>query len=1014
MPAKLYNRSSGKWVNAEDADIDSLVADGSHAFESGIDVPVVAKDGELGSIPSEKVQDAFKSGNFRWSTPQDTRAFEERENENILQENFDDPAGAAASGILRGLTLGVSDIALQGIGEAWKGKGADVKEALNQRREQNPKASITGEIIGSLVGAPELAIKAAKEAGLIAKSVAGGTTAGRIARTAGQQASEGLIYGLGEGITEASLGNPDEVAENLASSVALGGLFGGAFGGMFGAGKEIAPSAKAFVSKTYAAIDDTFKQTNRKAIAALGDKLLEKEDSAVLREFLSDPDLAKMVGQGDDVKWEKLKGEFEDGRKILESEAADIRKGLDAHLSTEPKTVREFIDKVLLPQADGNIQHAVNNLDNQINANEAQIVGALKESGEMATASLDSHFDRTMGLVAALKKTGNSKAVKLANSIDATIKAERSARGLIADDTFISAAQRRAKGLDSEVRQGVGPIANPFTAADERKIMLEARKSAMEAAGGHSGVEEVRNLLNKYVDDTTKLMHANEHFGVAQRKLDEFNGAYESMRKFLTGTKKVGEKNVKQSILNKLLTDQRAARDYDEVMTNIAEIAPEMEAFRKAGKDAIAKQTALEALTAKLDTLRASGAARGERMSLDQYDEFLTALDAPPDLLDRLERLKSLQGTLQTSSNAPATNMLAVLKALGHPISELQEKILSKGDMFEKLEKHFGKRHDPNTVEKLIRLAIKRPIRAATGALVGGALSETGGGGVFGDTTGAILGTAAAATISPRFVLKNLAKIERASQQATERSAKAVNAAIDALTSDKLKKAHKAIFVTHGMENLRDRRKTFRERADYTTSMANDPVRLADEFENRFGSMEHTPVVAASMMSQFTKTAQFLDSKLPKDPLAGQYLSGFHSKWQPSDFQLAQYERYVRAAEDPISVIEDLTRGKISPEAVETLKTLNPKMFADLQQGVTDAIMDPKANLSYKQKLMVGTLFELPADPTLTANFINTMQSTYQEQSQTGQAQPGMSPKKSVHIDINPEAIATETTRISN
>ena len=72
------------------------------------------------------------------------------------------------------------------------------------------------------------------------------------------------------------------------------------------------------------------------------------------------------------------------------------------------------------------------------------------------------------------------------------------------------------------------------------------------------------------------------------------------------------------------------------------------------------------------------------------------------------------------------------------------------------------------------------------------------------------------------------------------------------------------------------------------------------------------------------------------------------------------------------------------------------------------------ANPTYKQKLLIGTLLGLPADPTLTANFIGTMQKTYQDQAQSGQAAPGMNQQKSVHIDINPEAIATETSRISN
>lgn len=1003
MPAKLYDRSSGKWVDVRDEDVGALVTGGSHAFEKGVEVPVVSSDGEIGTVPSEKAAEAFKSGSFRWSTPQDVRAFEHNENEKILNERSSSSLDAFASGVSRGGTFGLADVIVPAAVGLLGNEGdeAFAKDALNRQRDINPGAAIAGEVVGSLIGGPAIAVKAAKGAGLIASEIQGGSALSRIARTAGQQAQEGLVYGLGQGISEAALGDPAEVAENLASSVAMGGLFGGAFGGLFGAGKEIAPAAKAFVSKTTQTVDETFRAQTRKAVSSLADKVLKnKEDAKVFRELLQDDDIARMIENGDDADFFKLKDTYLESQKALEKEAQDLRKGFDSYLSTEPKRIRDYINDVVLPQADGDIQAAVNNLDNEILANANQIESALRETGQLASDGLESHFGRTLDLTTALRKTGNSKAVKLANSIEATINAEKAAKGIRADEVFVPRAQRKARGL---VDLPTGESLSPFTAVDERRILLDARKAAMEAAGGKTSVDKVSKLLNSYVDDVTKTIHGNEAFGIAQRKLDDFSQSYDSMRKFLTGTSKFAEKNVKQSVLNSLLTDQRQARQYNKVMTNIAEIAPEMEAFRKAGRDAVAKQNALEALQNKLDSLQDANSAIGERLSLGDYEKFLTALDAPADFMSRLERLKKLQTTLQATSTNPATNMIAVLKTLGHPVSELQEKILSKGELFEKLEKSFGKRHDPGMVEKLLGLAIKRPIRGLAGAAIGG---------YFGDTTGAILGTAAAGVINPRFVLKNIARLERASQQAAERATKATSAAIDALTSSKAKGIQKAVLLNYG-NSLKERRKTFKERSAYTTAMANDPDQLAAEFENRFGETQHTPAVSGAMMAQFAKTAQFLDSKMPKDPLAGRYLSVNHSKWQPSDFQLSQYERYVRAAEDPISVIEDLSRGKVTPEAVEALKTLNPTMFKQLQQGVTDAIMSPEADPTYKQKLMIGTLLGIPADPTLTADFIGAMQATYQEQAQTGQSQPATAPQKSVHIDINPQAIATETQRIS-
>lgn len=986
MPARLFDRSSGKWVDVRDEDVDGLVANGSHAFQQGLTIPVVGKDGDLYDLPAENAEKAFRDGAFRWTTPQDTRAFEDRKNDEILDEHAGGAGQAFVSGVVRGGTLGLSDAIVPKLAGALGGDESFATEALNRQRENSPTAALVGEIGGSLIGAPEAAIKGLKEVGVIAKEATAATRAGRIAQTAAQQASEGLVYGLGQGVSEAALGDPDEVVQNLAASTAMGGLFGGAFGGAFGATKELAPGAKALVTKGYQKLEDTFENYTRKAVAKAGKAVTaDAEAAGAFEKAVYDKEFREMVGNGGEAEYDKLMEDVTTGRRILEKESKKINKALNAHLTDEPKRIRQIIAEEILPQADGNIQAGVDELANQIAAKNATIDAELVDARITSSKNLPSFMENMQGLGKRLRDTGDSKAIRLANQIDSTIEAEMSSRQMVDIEEF-----------------------KFLSAADERRLNLDLRDMVENAAQGKSK-RAVDKLLKPAVEELTKDIHANPFFGEAQKEVDEYSGAYNRLRSFLTGTglNKTAQKDVKQSILNSLLIDTRKAKQYDEVMRNIAEFAPEMEAFRKAGKDAIAQQGAVEALSSKLNTLRADKRAIGEKLSSDDLHTFLVSLDAGPHLLDNVHRLREVQEALQAGGNTPATNYLAVLKTMGHPISEYQEKLLSKGELFENLEKHFAKRHEPATVEKLLRLAVKRPIRAVAGATIGG---------YFGDTTGAILGTAAAAATNPYFVLKNLTRLEKAAQQAATRATKATESAIDALTGKGAKKLNSA--YSGNLPSLKDRRKNFKERANFTTSMATDPEALVAEFENRFGDMEQSPAISGAMMKQFTATAQFLDSKLPKDPLAGQYLSGFHSKWQPNDSQLAIYERYVKAVEDPVSVVEDLSRGRVSPEAVEALKTLNPKMFEQLQTGVTDAIMKPDANLSYKQKLLIGTLFEIPADPSMTANFIASMQENYADAApqDASQAQSGMVPRKTTArpLTMNTQAIATETSRITN
>lgn len=985
MAARLYDRATGQWVDVEDKDVDRLVSDGSHAFERGVTIPVVGKDGELYDLPSENAEAAFREGAFKWTTPELTRAFEDRKSDQIMNERAGGAGDALVSGIVRGGTFGLSDKIIP----ALVGDEEFAKEALNRQRQNNPGAAIAGEIVGSLIGAPAAVIKGAKgahsllrEAGAIQGIARAETAVGRVAQTALEQAGEGAVYGLGQGISEAALGDPDEVAQNLASSTLMGTLFGGAFGAAFGVGKEIAPEAKAFISKRAAQVDETVREQARKAVAKAGSNLIESpEGKEVFKKFaMNDEGLRTYLDEGGDAIAAKLDEDYDVAQKVLDDEAKQIRKGLESHIDHEPHAVKKYINEKILPQADGDIQKGLDNTYDEMVGINTSIDAGLRESGALASKDLDRTFTRGYGFANRLRETGESKAVKLANKIESVLNAELTSR-----------AMKEAKDL------------RYITAAEERRIMLDLRQMVEDAARGTSS-KNVADLLNPFKEEMTRVLHKNQAFGLAQRKLDETAEAYNSVRGFLTNTNpRSKQTNVKQAVLDSIMTDKRQADRFNKVFTNISEIAPEMEAFRKAGKDAMKRMEAIEAVHSKLNKLKADRSAMGERLSVEDIEDALVALDAKPDLMNRLERLKQLQETLRTNNATPASNMLAVLKAVGHPISELQEKVAERAEWFRKLDKHFSKRHEPGMGEKLLRLAIKRPIRSLAGLTIGG---------MFGDTTGAIVGTAAAGLITPNLLLKNLSRIERVSQQASERATKATAAAIDALTSNKAKKLGTVGLTSYA--SLKDARKNFKDRADYTIAMAKDPEKLLAEFENRFGDMQETPALSSAMMRQFAQTAQFLESKLPKDPLAHQYLSGFHSKWQPSDYQLAQYQRYVRAAEDPISVVEDLARGKATPEAIETLRTLNPIMFRQLQEGVTNAIMEPDANPSYKQKLMIGTLFDLPADPTLTANFIATMQSTYSDQAQSGQAPQAMNPQKSVHINISPEAIATETSRITN
>jgi hypothetical protein len=247
----LYNYEKKQVENVPEAEVTNLVSSGVYAPRKGVRVPVVAPDGEVGSIPSENAQSAFLQG-FRYHTKEEAQAKAQAGIAAAREEAFGtSTATAVAAGALRGATFGLSDVAMRAIG------GEEAAEGLQATRELQPVASTVGEIGGALAGmkipftggaVAKLGEKATKAVAgterigaLASKGTAGEIAAEIMAKGAGS-AIEGAFYGAGELLSEAALGDPNLTAANAAAvfggNVILGGAIGGLVPGAITAGKK--------------------------------------------------------------------------------------------------------------------------------------------------------------------------------------------------------------------------------------------------------------------------------------------------------------------------------------------------------------------------------------------------------------------------------------------------------------------------------------------------------------------------------------------------------------------------------------------------------------------------------------------------------------------------------------------------------------------------------------------------------------------------------------------------------
>src|SRR5690606_14863852 len=127
-----------------------------------------------------------------------------------------------------------------------------------------------------------------------------------------------------------------------------------------------------------------------------------------------------------------------------------------------------------------------------------------------------------------------------------------------------------------------------------------------------------------------------------------------------------------------------------------------------------------------------------------------------------------------------------------------------------------------------------------------------------------------------------------------------------------------------------------------------NPQAFADRVASSVSGLEgDAPQTATALAAKAAKAAQFLQSKAPRNdmgPTLQPHLQ--EDRWKPTPHQASKFSRYWAAAMQPMSVLQDIEAGVLSPEAVETIRVLYPEMLdlivAEVQrQAVESGTMIP-------------------------------------------------------------------------
>lgn len=240
--------------------------------------------------------------------------------------------------------------------------------------------------------------------------------------------------------------------------------------------------------------------------------------------------------------------------------------------------------------------------------------------------------------------------------------------------------------------------------------------------------------------------------------------------------------------------------------------------------------------------------------------------------------------------------------------------------------------------------------------------------------------------------LSTLTAIRKTVESIDSRSEKAISGFLEGKSPE---------FEAKVFKSAKARDEAFDTAARRVKIAASDPVKAADSVLGALGGATvHADKIADSAMQTAARGAAYLSARVPGTPPTKTITPQFEHP-EPTPDEKMKFLRSVRAVDDPLSVLDDMQRGRLTREGVDALKNVYPKLYEKLQEEAITRCADAKKKLSYDQKIQLGMLLEVPTDATLDPGFIARMQALYDQ------------PEQQQHVPKRPLAKMETSTRLN-
>ena len=182
--------------------------------------------------------------------------------------------------------------------------------------------------------------------------------------------------------------------------------------------------------------------------------------------------------------------------------------------------------------------------------------------------------------------------------------------------------------------------------------------------------------------------------------------------------------------------------------------------------------------------------------------------------------------------------------------------------------------------------------------------------------------------------------------------------------------------VSSQFGNTRERNESnFKRRVNNIQSVTQDPMKFMDNINQATKDIHpHAPQISQMISQKASTAASFLASKIPQHGKSGL----LDSDWKFSQTEMSVFNRYYEAVKNPMKVLKQASAGTLTPEAVEAVQTVYPKLFEQMQSSIMRHLIDVKPEkISHQKKVMLSMITGQKMTGTLDPIIFGNIQASY-------------------------------------